>query len=70
LNTVVLVDGVNNIQTFTGLPPATTPSQEAAQEFRVLNSTHLTDYGGSLAGFVNIVSKSGPTSGVAQPTSE
>ena len=64
---MVLVDGVNNIQTFTGLPPAT-PSQEAAQEFRVLNSTHLTDYGGSLAGFVNIVSKSGPTSGVAQPT--
>jgi hypothetical protein len=58
LNTSVLVDGVNNIQTFTGLPRAT-PSQEAAQEFRVLNSTYLTEYGGSLAGFVNIVTKSG-----------
>jgi outer membrane receptor protein involved in Fe transport len=58
LNTAVLVDGATNVQTFTGLPRAT-PSQEAAQEFRVLNSTYLTEYGGSLAGFVNIVTKSG-----------
>ena len=37
LHTMILVDGVDNVQTFTGLPRAT-PSQESAQEFRVLNS--------------------------------
>src|SRR5262249_39690338 len=58
LNTKVQVDGADNVQTFTGLPRAT-PSQEAAQEFRVLNSTYLSEYGGALGGFVNIVTKSG-----------
>ncbi|HUI43124.1 MAG TPA: TonB-dependent receptor [Terriglobia bacterium] len=58
LNTMVQVDGADNVQTFTGLPRAT-PSQEAAQEFRVLNSTYLAEYGRSLGGFVNIVTKSG-----------
>ncbi|HWW88387.1 MAG TPA: carboxypeptidase-like regulatory domain-containing protein, partial [Vicinamibacterales bacterium] len=58
LNTLVLVDGVDNIQTFTGLPRAT-PSQEAAKEFRIVNSTYLAEYGRSLGGFVNIVTKSG-----------
>jgi hypothetical protein len=53
-----LVDGVDNIQTFTGLPRVT-PSQEAAKEFRVLNSTFLAEYGRALGGFVNIVTKSG-----------
>ncbi len=58
LNTLVQVDGTDNVQTFTGLPRAT-PSQEAAQEFRILNSTYLAEYGRSLGGFVNIVTKSG-----------
>jgi carboxypeptidase family protein/TonB-dependent receptor-like protein len=58
LNTMIQVDGADNIQTFTGLPRAT-PSQEAAREFRVLNSTYLAEYGRALGGFVNIVTKSG-----------
>src|SRR5947209_7654237 len=58
LSTKILVDGADNGQTFTGLPRAT-PSQEAAQEFRILNSTYLAEYGGSRSGFVNIVTKSG-----------
>jgi Carboxypeptidase regulatory-like domain/TonB dependent receptor-like, beta-barrel len=58
LNTMILVDGAENVQTFTGLPRVT-PSQEAAQEFRVLNSTYLSEYGRASAGFVNIVTKSG-----------
>jgi outer membrane receptor protein involved in Fe transport len=58
LSTLILVDGVDNIQTFTGLPRVT-PSQEAVQEFRVLNSTFLAEYGRALGGFVNIVTKTG-----------
>lgn len=58
LSTLILVDGADNTQTFTGLPRAT-PSQEAAQEFRILNSTSLAEYGRALGGFVNIVTKSG-----------
>jgi hypothetical protein len=58
LNTMVQVDGADNVQTFTGLPRAT-PSQEAVQEFRILDSTYLAEYGRSLGGFVNIVTKSG-----------
>ena len=58
LSTLILVDGVDNNQTFTGLPRVA-PSQEAAQEFRVLNSTYLAEYGRALGGFVNIVTKSG-----------
>src|SRR5207249_3511084 len=50
LNTMIQVDGADNIQTFTGLPRAT-PSQEAAKEFRVLNSTYLAEYGRALGGF-------------------
>ena len=58
IHTMILVDGADNIQTFTGLPRAT-PSQESAQEFRVLNSTYLAEYGRVLGGFVNIITKSG-----------
>jgi outer membrane receptor protein involved in Fe transport len=58
LSTLILVDGADNIQTFTGLPRAT-PSMEAAQEFRILNSTFLAEYGRAMGGFVNIVTKSG-----------
>ncbi len=62
LNTMIQVDGADNVQTFTGLPRAT-PSQEAAREFRVLNSTYLAEYGRALGGFVNIVTKSGTNTG-------
>jgi outer membrane receptor protein involved in Fe transport len=62
LNTMIQVDGADNVQTFTGLPRAT-PSQEAAKEFRVLNSTYLAEYGRALGGFVNIVTKSGANQG-------
>jgi len=58
LNTMILVDSVDNVQTFTGLPRVT-PSQEAVQEFRILNSTFLAEYGRAMGGFVNIVTKSG-----------
>src|SRR5205085_3027799 len=58
LNTKILVDGADNVQTFPGLPRVT-PSQEAAQEFRVVNNTFASEYGGALGGFVNIVTKSG-----------
>ncbi|MEW6734275.1 MAG: TonB-dependent receptor, partial [Acidobacteriota bacterium] len=58
LSTIIQVDEAINVQTVTGLPCAT-PSQEAAREFRILNSTYLAEYGGSMAGFVNIVTKSG-----------
>jgi hypothetical protein len=58
LNTMILVDGAANVQTFTGLPRVT-PSQEAAEEFRVLNSQYTSEYGRASAGFVNIVTKSG-----------
>jgi outer membrane receptor protein involved in Fe transport len=58
LNTKILVDGADNTQNFTGLPRVT-PSQEAAQEFRVVNNTFAAEYGGALGGFVNIVTKSG-----------
>jgi outer membrane receptor protein involved in Fe transport len=58
LSTLILVDGVDNIQTVTGLPRVT-PSQEAVREFRVLNSAFLAEYGRALGGFVNIVTKSG-----------
>lgn len=58
LNTMILVDGAENVQTFTGLPRVT-PSQEAVQEFRILNSTYQSEYGRASGGFVNIVTKSG-----------
>ena len=58
LYTLIQVDGADNIQTYTGLPRAT-PSQEAAREFRILNSSYLAEYGRALGGFVNIVTKSG-----------
>jgi Carboxypeptidase regulatory-like domain/TonB dependent receptor len=61
LNTLIQVDGADNIQTFTGLPRAT-PSQEAASEFRVLNSTYLAEYGRASGGFVNIITRSGTNS--------
>jgi hypothetical protein len=49
LSTLILVDGADNVQTFTGLPRAT-PSQEAAAEFRILNNTFESAYGRARAG--------------------
>ena len=61
LNTLIQVDGADNVQTVTGTPRAT-PSQEAASEFRVLNSTYLAEYGRALGGYVNIITRSGTNS--------
>src|SRR5215510_8528018 len=61
LSTLIQVDGADNVQTFTGLPCAT-PSQEAASEYRVLNSTYLAEYGRAMGGFVNIITRSGTNS--------
>lgn len=58
LSTLILVDGADNIQTITGLPRST-PSQESAKEFRVLSSTYVAEYGRSLGGFLNIITRSG-----------
>lgn len=61
LNTMIQVDGVDNVQTVTGLPRAA-PSMEAVLEFRIVNSSYLAEYGRALGGFVNIVTKSGSNS--------
>ncbi len=58
LSNNVTVDGADNINTATGSQRAT-PSQEAVSEFRVVNSNFGADYGRSLGGIVNIVTKSG-----------
>lgn len=58
LNNAVTVDGADDINTATGSPRAT-PSQEAVSEFRVVNNSFGAEYGRSLGGIVNIVTKSG-----------
>lgn len=58
LNTLVQLDGLDHVQTVTGLPRAT-PSTEAVEAFRVANATFESEYGRSLGGFVNILTKSG-----------
>ncbi len=54
----VAVDGADNISTASGVQK-TTPSQEAVQEFRVINSSYSTEYGRAAGGIVNIITKSG-----------
>src|SRR5262245_42241451 len=61
LASLIQVDGADNVQTITGQPRAT-PSQEAASEFRILNSTYLAEYGRALGGFVNIITSPGGNS--------
>ena len=56
--TFFAVDGVDNNQTVTRLQRAS-PSLEAVQEFRIVNSNYTTEYGRALGGIVNIVTKSG-----------
>lgn len=58
LNNSVTVDGADNISTATGSQRAT-PSQEAVDEFRVVNNSFGAEYGRALGGIVNIVTKSG-----------
>jgi outer membrane receptor protein involved in Fe transport len=58
LSNQVTVDGADNINTATGSQRAT-PSQEAVQEFRVVNNSFGAEYGRALGGIVNIITKSG-----------
>ena len=55
---LVQVDGADNISTASGIQK-TTPSQEAVQEFRVINTKYSTEAGRAVGGIVNIISKSG-----------
>lgn len=52
------VDGADSISTASGIQK-TTPSQEAVQEFRVINSSYSTEFGRAVGGIVNIITKSG-----------
>src|SRR5579859_2790515 len=57
----VAVDGADNMSTASGIQK-TTPSQEAVQEFRVINSDYSTEFGRAVGGIVNIITKSGTNS--------
>jgi hypothetical protein len=57
----VAVDGADNMSTASGIQK-TTPSQEAVQEFRVVNSSYGTEFGRAVGGIVNIITKSGTNS--------
>ncbi len=54
----VAIDGADNMSTASGIHK-TTPSQEAVQEFRVINTSFSTEYGRAAGGIVNIITKSG-----------
>ena len=54
----VAIDGADNMSTASGIQK-TTPSQEAVQEFRVINSDYSTQFGRAVGGIVNIITKSG-----------
>lgn len=54
----VAIDGADNMSTASGVHK-TTPSQEAVQEFRVVNTNYGTEFGRAVAGIVNIITKSG-----------
>jgi Carboxypeptidase regulatory-like domain/TonB dependent receptor len=58
--TLVMVDGANDMNRLFGRARST-PSQEAALEFRVLNDTYSAEFGPATAGVVSIVTKSGTT---------
>ncbi len=55
---LIAVDGADDISTASCIQKAT-PSQEAVQEFRVINSSYSTEYGRAVGGIVNVISKSG-----------
>src|SRR5574340_83061 len=54
----VAIDGADNMSTASGIQK-TTPSQEAVQEFRVINSAYSVEFGRAVGGIVNIITKSG-----------
>lgn len=54
----VAIDGADNMSTASGIQK-TTPSQDAVQEFRVINSSYSTEFGRAVGGIVNIITKSG-----------
>jgi len=54
----VAIDGSDNMSTASGIQK-TTPSAEAVQEFRVVNSSYSTEFGRAVGGIVNIITKSG-----------
>src|ERR1700721_2774042 len=58
LSNAVTVDGADYIDMGTGSQRAT-PSQEAVNEFRVVNNSFGAEYGRALGGIVNVVTKSG-----------
>jgi hypothetical protein len=58
LSNAVTVDGADYINEGTGSQRAT-PSQEAVEEFRVVNNGFGAEYGRALGGIVNVVTKSG-----------
>ncbi len=55
---LVAIDGADNMSTASGIQK-TTPSQEAVQEFRVINTQFSTEAGRAAGGIVNIITKSG-----------
>jgi hypothetical protein len=57
----VAIDGADNMSTASGIQK-TTPSQEAVQEFRVVNSSYSSEFGRAVGGIVNIITKSGTNS--------
>ena len=54
----VAIDGADNMSTASGIQK-TTPSEEAVQEFRVVNSSYSAEFGRAVGGIVNIITKSG-----------
>src|SRR6267143_1858309 len=54
----IAVDGADNMSTASGIQK-TTPSQDAVEEFRVINSSYSTEFGRAVGGIVNIITKSG-----------
>lgn len=54
----VAIDGADNISTASGIQK-TTPSQDAVQEFRVVNTVYSAEFGRAVAGIINIITKGG-----------
>ncbi len=54
----IAIDGADNMSTASGIQK-TTPSQEAVQEFRVINAEYSSVFGRAVGGIVNIITKSG-----------
>jgi hypothetical protein len=57
----ITVDGADFVNELSGVQRAT-PPQDSVQEFRVVNNSFGADYGRTIGGIVNVVSKSGTNS--------